>query len=134
MPITASYTPGVDRGSANSLVRRIVVAWTSDSSGNASGSVYVNGVILRAAFKPGSGGNQPTNGYAMTLTDYAGLDVLAGQGASLSNASASHKAPLAAATDGTTQGVVPIAANDDLTLSVSGAGNTKSGELILYVR
>ena len=73
---------------------------------------------------PGTAGDQPTNLYDVVLNDEDGTDVLMGAGADRSNA--------------TTQQVLAtslgIVANDKLTLSVSGGGDTKKGEVYLYLR
>jgi hypothetical protein len=115
---------------------RYVLAWTSDASGNVSGipAPTMNGTICKVEFVPGSGGNAPTDQYDVTLTDIAGVDVLGGQGANLSNAAASAVVPGVPFKDGTTISTAPCVISDPLTLNVTNAGNAKSGQVILYVR
>lgn len=126
-------------------VRSITLAWTSDASGDVtyelvgSGKVsgsgnYVSGYLERVIFVPGAGGVQPTDLYDVTIIEENGLDVLAGQGANLSQSSASHVKPSVPMTDGTTTSTAPIALDNILTLNVSNAGNAKSGTVILYLR
>lgn len=118
-----------DRG-----VSRIDIAWTSDSGGNATvATSAVTGTIRRVTFVPGTAGSQPTNAYDVTLTDEHGLDVLAGQGANLSNAANAHVAPGVPLKDGTTTSVVQPAVDGLLTLNVTNAGNAKSGTVVVYL-
>lgn len=117
-----------------SAVYSTIINWTSDSSGNYSGTVDVNGCILNAVFAPGSGGSQPSNNYDVTINDAQGVDILAGLGANLSNTTATRKIPLFPATDGTTTTAGPGAVNGQLTVAVANAGNAKSGTIVLYHR
>lgn len=116
-------------------VVRYAIAWTSNSSGAASGTTdLISGTICKVEFIPGSGGSQPTNAYDATLTDAGGVDILAGQGADLSNSAASSVVPGVPFKDGTTTTTSPCVIADQLTLSVTNAGDTKSGQVVLYVR
>ena len=63
----------------------------------------------------------------------AGVDVLAGQGANLSDANASAVSPGVPLKDGTTTSVTPCVVADPLILNVA-AGNAKSGKVIIYFR
>lgn len=118
-------------------INRHALAWVSDASGNVNGTpttAAIRGTILKVEFKPDTGGTQPTNAYDVTLTDTAGVDVLAGQGANLSNSTATAVVPGVPFTDGTTTAVAPCVVAEALTLNVSNAGNAKGGQVILYVR
>jgi hypothetical protein len=109
------------------VVKKISFEWTSDSSGDASGTttnVYT-GVIERLVTVPGTGGDQPTNEYDIEITDEDGVDVLVGAGADLSDTDTEQRA-LA-----TTVGAM---ANDKLQLTVENAGDTKKGVVHLYIR
>src|SRR5258708_2022396 len=129
--ITFSYPYG-----AFSLFNRVVLAWTSDASGNVNGlpTGNINGTICKVEFVPGTGGSQPTDLYDVTLTDAAGVDVLAGQGANLSQTTATAVVPGVSFKDGTTTSAAPCVVAEALTLNVSNAGNAKSGQVILYLR
>ena len=116
-------------------INRINLDWTSDSGGAATGTVSdVCGTLLQVEFIPGTGGTQPTDLYDLTLTDDGGLDVLAGLGANLSNSTKTRKTPGVSLTDGTTTSVVPmVLCESTITLTVSNAGNAKTGTVRLYV-
>jgi hypothetical protein len=115
-------------------VLRVAIAWTSDSSGNASATTDpISGTLCKVEFVPGTSGNAPTTAYDITLTDVGGVDVLAGQGANLT-LSPTSVVPGVPFTDGTTTSTAPCVVSDALALAVSNAGNTKSGQVILYVR
>jgi len=116
-------------------INRIEVTWTSDAAGAASQLIeHVEGVIVRVQFVPGTGGNQPTNAYDITLLDVGGEDVLAGQGANLSNAAPSSVCPGIPMKDAVTTSNVPVSVSSSLTLTVANAGNTKSGTVYIYMR
>ena len=116
-------------------IRKVSLAWTSDASGDASiTTIKQAGILVGVAFVPGSGGSQPTNLYDVTLTDDNGVDILSGQGANLSNATATRVCPGVPFKDGTTTGTAPIPLDDTLDLVVAAAGNAKSGTVVLYLR
>lgn len=114
-------------------VNRVVLAWTSDASGNVNGNASnpINGTILKVEFNPSGA---PTDAYDLTLLDTAGVDVLAGQGVNLSGTVASAVIPGVPLKDGTTTSVGPCVVADTLTPTITNAGNAKSGQIILYVR
>ena len=123
---------GVTTNEASSNVvfgemNRIVFSWTSNASGAASGSTTMDysGVIYRVVFEPGSGATQPTNLYDVTLTDDDGIDILDGAGGDLSNTTTEQL-----------QGLVGVSAvaNSKLTLTVSNAGSSKTGTVVVYLR
>jgi len=104
-------------------LKKVHFSWTSSAGGAADGSTTkaYNGVLVRAVFVPGA--TTPSDLYDVVLNDADGYDVLAGQGADRSSA--------AAETVVASMGAV---ANDKLTLGVTNAGDTKNGEVILYIR
>lgn len=118
------------------VVSRVAFPWTSDASGNVSGNPtgVLYGTILKVQFVPGAGGSQPTSGYSVTLLDTSGIDVLAGQGSTLSNTTATAVIPGIPFKDGTTTGTAPCVVAEALRPVVSGAGNAKSGTLVIYLR
>lgn len=107
-------------------VKKVRFDWTTSGGGAADKqTVYTyTGAVQRVATVPGTGGVQPTNGYAVTLLDDDGIDVLYGNGAGRSNV--------------TTEQILPAnlghIADSKLYLHVTGAGGAKSGTLIVYVR
>jgi hypothetical protein len=109
-----------------SAVKKIKWSWTSDAAGAAdqATSYAYTGALLRLVTEPGSGADQPTDLYDVTVTDEDGYDVLAGAGANRSNASTEQVLA-------TNLGAV---ANDKLTMHVTNAGDTKKGTVVVYLR
>lgn len=104
-------------------VQLITFAWTSDASGNVSGqpttSFRYSGQALYLATVPGAG----VSGYSLTIIDSNSLDLLATLGArSTSTTEYVKQANLGAVSD------------DVLTITVSGAGSTKTGTAYLWIR
>ena len=108
-------------------MEKITFDWTSNASGAASGSTteYYSGVVYRVVFIPDSGATQPTDLYDVTLTDDDSVDILDGAGGDLSNSTTDQL-----------QGLVGVSAvaNSKLTLTVSNAGNSKGGTVVIYLR
>jgi len=117
-------------------VRRATFAWTSTAGGAAGDTSLfkVSGEILKVQFIPGTSSNQPTDLYDVTITDENSVDILAGQGANLSNSANSQVIPGIPLKDGTTTSVGLMTVDDYLTLSVTNAGNAKSGTVIVFYR
>ena len=110
----------------HTVCKRLVFTWTSDADGDASivtDGVY-DGKLIGAVFIPGTDGDQPTDEYNVALNDSTGVDVLAAQGADLSNTAGSIAL----------ESELLVACGERLTLVVSDAGDTKSGTVIVYVR
>lgn len=114
-------------------MRSMALDWASDASGAVSGipSSAISGILERVVFVPGAGGVQPSDGYDVTLLDEDGLDVLAGQGANLSDTDKKQCTPLVG--DGTTT-EQKVAIDGQLSLTVANAGNAKQGRVKLYYR
>ena len=110
-------------------VKECRLAWTSDASGDVSGTPTendINGVLLNAKFIPNTDADQPADEYDVTLLDTDGVDVLGGLGANLSQSTASITTPLAG------DGLVNV--RSALSLVVANAGNTKKGQVVIYWR
>src|SRR5688500_9373489 len=109
-------------------VRVSTIAWVSHTDGSVNNSLgkFV-GEIVRVTFDPDSGGTQPSDQYDATITDSAGVDILGGQGANLSNVTSTQVCPGVPLKDGTTTSVVPCCVNDTLTLVIAAAGSGKGG-------
>jgi hypothetical protein len=115
-------------------VRTIILKWTSDASGNVSdvGGVSLPGGTLYAFSQlPGAG---VTNEFDLTVpceiiladgNTITFADALGGEGADLSNSTDGAAVMLS------TQFAIPY--NAMLELSISNAGNAKSGYIILFV-
>jgi hypothetical protein len=121
MPQVCTITESFNLG-----IRKVTFAWTSDASGDVNGTTGVmaskiTGRIERVVTDPGS--TAPTTLYDIVLNDENGADVLAGAGANLS-ATVSVSANLNP----------PVLVDNTLTLVVSNAGDSKVGQVVLYVR
>lgn len=107
-----------------------VWSWTSHTDGSV-GSVgslaNISGKIVGAKYVPGTGDDQPTDQYDVTLLDGAGNDVLGGTGANLSNVNTSQAAPAI----GTYFQRVLI--NATLVPTVANAGSENKGTITLVV-
>lgn len=118
-------------------VRVLTVAWTSDASGNATGTTPVLiGRLVKAITVP-SVSAAPTDNYDIAMTDEQGVDVLAGVQSTLANRDTANTEQvyflvLDAALTPLAQSVHPLVANA-LTISVTNAGNAKSGTIYLYL-
>jgi hypothetical protein len=124
-----TITPVLPHNSQSKNVKQLAIGWTSDASGNVSEVIpLLEGVIQRVEYVPGTAGVQPTNGYNVTLLSIAGIDVLGATGATLSNTTASSSVPIDATA------LLPYAVAGVHTLTVSGAGNAKSGTVYIYYR
>ena len=117
------------------LVAEYSLAWTSDAAGNVSG----NSVDLRhgtvAAFTtlPGSGASAPTNLYDLKLLcDIHGVDILNDSGLNLSSTLGSHQAVFSYNADKSAY-FRQFVHGGGYTLTITGAGATKSGIFDIYV-
>lgn len=110
---------------------KYTLAWTASTNGivSESTSSYIRGKISRVVF----GGGTTANTIYVSLTDTAGVDVLAGQGVALVSNVVVSVVPGLKNTDGVQSNTVPFVVNDLLTLSVTNAGSLKTGNVILYV-
>lgn len=116
-----------------SAMERINFEWISTSTGGAEDTTTnsYDGLVYRVIIAPGSSDSIPSSGYAVAINDSDGYDILNGLGTDSSTGAADHYGIL------TTGGVVstPISAvSSKLTLAVTGAGSSNSGEVIVYIR
>ena len=107
-------------------IKQVQWDWLSTAGGAAGDTTtsYYNGRVISAVFEPDGGGTQPTDLYDVVVNDADGYDVLAGQGANLSNAATVYKV----------EANLGAAGESKLTLSVTNAGNAKGGKVTLYIR
>lgn len=117
-------------------VRRVSLTWVSDAAGAVSGTLsrLISGTLVKVVFVPGAGALAPTAAYDVTLLDEFGLDVLAGQGANLSETTTTATCPGVPLKDGTTTSVVPVQVNDQLEIRVANAGDSNGGAVHLFIR
>lgn len=127
----------VTKTDINGYFKRWSIAWVSDASGAVNGNATpdsIIGTIVCVEFKPDAAGTQPSDQYDMTITNTSGIDILAGQGANLSNATATAIVPGVPFKDGTTTSTAPRVVADPLTPVITNAGNAKGGTIIIYTR
>lgn len=121
-------------------IKKIIVDWTSDdTTGAVSGTTAkVTGELIKGVTDPGSAA--PTDDYDIVLTDEEGVDVL-GQCIAASqlinrdtaNSEQNYFFVLNKDASPLSMAAFPVVA-DKLTVSITNAGNSKTGQLILYVR
>jgi hypothetical protein len=134
--MAATLTTTVGFPTSGRTIRTVTLAWVSHTDGvvDLDTGQAVVGEIVRVVFKPNSAGTQPSDLYDVLLKDAHGIDVLAGQGANLSNANTTQVCPGVPMKDGTTTSVRPCVVSGILNLEVSNAGSGKGGSVILYLR
>lgn len=132
--MTFTYDEGVDGGGYRGCVRKVLVEWTSDSAtGAVSGTTRkIVGQIVKATTDPGSAA--PTDNYDIAITDEEGVDILANCQTTLANRDTSNTEETYFFLQEATPSAsirLPVVC-DQLTIAVSNAGNSKTGQLILY--
>lgn len=129
MPWAQSY-----RQNGSDIVKH-TFTWVSaaDGSDTVPSGLPVSGKIERVVVVP-SASAAPSNLYDLTLTDEDGIDVLAGQGANLSDTVANNFCPAIPLKDGTSTADYATTVDGILTLNVTNAGDAKAGKVVVYVR
>ena len=111
-------------------VKKIKFAWASEDGGANGGKATktttntYTGEIIRLVTIPGGGANAPSVDYDVAVNDEDSTDVLMGGGA---NRHTSNTEQVLASSLG-------CVANDKLSLSITNAGNAKTGTVIMYIR
>jgi hypothetical protein len=110
-------------------VKQITFAWTSAAGGQADATTtrLYTGRIEAIVFTPGTGPTQPSDAYDVLLLDGNSLDVLAGNGADVSNAAPVVKVPGTATAPGAVVGSA-------LTLGITNGGDAKTGSIAVFIR
>lgn len=110
-----------------SNMNRLEIDWTSDNLGAVSSTlitVPIGGQIEQVLLVH-TGDDVPSNEYDISLTDEDGFDVLAGGGVDVAIAANVRLVPVV----GT---YFKVVVSGHLTLVVSGAGDTKSGKIVIF--
>jgi hypothetical protein len=123
--MTFTYDTGPGR------IKRVLVDWTSDSAtGAVSGTtaVKLNGYLLRGVTDPSA--TAPTTLYDIVLTDDEGANILGNCADDLVDRSATvtENVDFHMVTSGARPSVCST-----ITVAVSNAGNSKLGQIILYL-
>ena len=119
-------------------IRKVIADWTSDdTTGAVSGTCKkVTGTLVKGVTDPGA--TAPTDNYDIAITDSEGLDVLGNCVDNLADRDTANTEEVyflvsnLAATD--PAGNLHPVVCDPLTISVTNAGNSKQGQVILYYR
>lgn len=113
--------------SDHATIKYVQWAWTSDASGDVSGTdtKVVAGAALRYATNPGS--TAPTDDYDIVINDEDSIDITAGGLADRDTSNSEQLLTGGDAKDG-------AAFMGKLSLVVSNAGNAKEGVLRMYYR
>lgn len=136
--MTFVYDDGYDGAGRFGAVKKVVVDWASDdTTGAVTGTTRkIVGTLVKAVTDPGTAA--PTDNYDITITDEEGADVLAPCQSTLANRDTANTEQvyflvLDAAGTPLAQSVHPVVC-DALTVAVTNAGNSKTGQLIIYYK
>lgn len=136
--MTLSYDDGVDASGRHEGITKVIADWVSDdTTGAVAGTTRkIVGELVKGVTDPGAAA--PTDDYDIAITDEEGLDILTPCQSTLANRDTANSEQVYflvkdAAGTPLAQPVHPVVC-DKLTISVSNAGNSKAGQLILYVR
>lgn len=136
--VTITYDDGVDGAGYRGSIRKVIADWVSDdTAGTASGTTRkIVGRLIKIQTDPGSAA--PTDNWDVTITDSEGVDVLAKcQNATAlinrdtANTEETYLYILNADTSPIGIAAFPVVC-DTLTVSIANAGNSKTGQVILY--
>ncbi len=123
MAVTVTPKPRVSKNGRE--VEVYEVAWTSDASGNATGTFNdIYGFLIKMVTDPTDG---PTDNYDITLVDEYGADALQGAGADRDTTNSETVYPTPSGS------TVPPLLCGDHTFTVANAGNAKSGLAVFYI-
>jgi len=113
--------------SDHATIKYVQWDWTSDGSGDASGTdtKVIAGVPLRFATNPSA--TAPTSNYDIVINDADGIDIASGGLANRHTSTSEQLLVGGDAKDG-------AAFNGALSLVVSNAGDSKIGKLVMYYR
>ncbi len=111
-------------------VKVVKMAWVSDSSGDVTAVVNIDGEIVRMDTNPGSAA--PTANYDITLIDdITGLDILGGAGANRHTTTTESIVPTLTTSAGAEAKPIHYGT---ATLTVANAGSAKDGDIYLFYR
>ena len=105
-------------------MRLVTLAWTSSGGGSVSSTFDIGGGYIHSVeVVPGSGADQPTDQYDVTITNSNGIDILSGRGANQSSSAGAiyqMNPPL-------------FHRGDTMTLTVSNAGAANTGTVLIHI-
>src|SRR5687768_8174322 len=132
--MTFTYDDGYDHAGRSGGVKKVLVSWTSDDGTGAVTGVTgkIVGKLIKAVTDPGTAA--PTDDYDIVITDEEGANVLTPCQANLTNRDTANTEQTyfllldTAAGTPLAQSLHPVVC-DALTIAVSNAGNSKTGQL-----
>jgi len=109
----------------NGHIKKIAFVWTSDADGKATKTTLnsYSGEIIRLVTVPDET-DAPDDNYDVVINDEDSTDILMGAGANRDTAN----------TEQVLASSLGCVANDQLSLSITNAGNKKKGTVYLYIR
>ncbi len=111
-------------------VKVVKMAWVSDSSGDVTAVIFIDGEIVRMDTNPGSAA--PTADYDVTLIDdITGLDILGGAGADRHTTTTESVVPTLTTSAGAEAKPIHYGT---ATLTVANAGAAKDGDIYIFYR
>lgn len=116
-------------------IRVAVIDWVSASDGSATGTVGLDGQLLKFVTNPGA--VAPSDNYDITLVDEDGLDVAQGLLANRDTTNSEEVYPFKEVTltgTGTDKAALPLYHVGPVTFTLANAGDTKAGQLKVYMR
>ncbi len=104
---------------------------TANSADGTGADIKVVGTLTRVVFTPDAGATLPSDAYDLVVNDAAGLDVLVGLGANLSQTNTTTKTITLTDSGGTTLHAGRTVA-EVLQLVITNAGDAKGGHTRIY--
>lgn len=136
MPITFAYDDGYDGSGRAHAMRKVICSWSTDGSGDASGTTAkLVGTLVKATTNPADG---PTDNYDITLTDEDGINILSSCDDDLADRDTTTSEEVYFlvkdhAGSPVAQSIQPVICGP-LIVTVAAGGSSKSGVLNLFLR
>jgi hypothetical protein len=121
--VTPTYTKV--QGAFGTHTLKTAVAWTSDTSGDATGTINFHGFLIKVITDPGS--VAPSDNYDLSLVA-DGIDQLGGLLVDRDTANNELVYPVVSGAS------TPIFLAGDHTFTIANAGSTKNGVVYFYLR
>lgn len=135
--VTATYDAGLSNPVNGAPIHYVTIAWTSTSGGAADITLAsISGWIIKGVTVPAGGGSAPTDNYDIDITDANSVNILSNCKTGLhdrdtANTEEVYFFVLNQDATALSTGCSPVVSGA-LTVSITNAGNAKSGTLILY--
>lgn len=112
-------------------VKKIIADWTSSTSGVADATTKkIVGSLIKGVTDPST--DAPTDDYDIVITDPEGFNVLTASNDDLADRDTANTEEVYFSQYSTSGGSMFPVVCDKLTITVTNAGDTKGGQLILY--